>query len=163
MSGTLPTKHIIDAQKLDEAESYIELFFIQLREGQQFYLKNDNSGTWNGLTWEGLACKLTGTGSYADSQVARPKFQCQNPDALFSPFIAERALDGAFLTRYRVLLSDFVANNLIYVSQIWYVGRVSSLSRSAFILELRDFGDAPNQVIPALTFSPPKFASVSVR
>ena len=160
--STVPAGQIEDAQQL-VGDAYIECFRVDLYTGSSLFLKSGHTETWNGNIWEGIALKLSGVGQYGDSQVSRPKFQIQNPDGSFSPFASEGAFDGAFVTRYRVLYEDLKNNLPIYSSQVWQVGRVSTLTRVSLEVELRSFGDSPVFILPAGTYSPPTFPVVSVR
>lgn len=162
MSGTIPSSHIVDAQKL-EADGIVELFRLAIYGGQFIRFKRDKTGTWQGNSYSGVALQMTGSGSYADQQVARPKLAVQNPDSIFSPSINQGLLERAILTRYRILKADYDANINIYVSQVWYVGRVTALTKHFFSVELRALGDNANFTIPGKTFSPPDFPSVMVR
>jgi phage-related protein len=160
--STIPHSHIEDAQKL-EADAYIELFKLRLFMEQVLYFKADKGGVWQDNTYEGVALSMTGMGAYADQQVARPKLTIQNPDAVYSTFINQGTLERAEVTRYRVKRTDYEADLPIFVSQVWYVGRVTMLTRLYFSVELRAIGDNPNFTIPSRTFSPPEFPSVSIR
>ena len=159
---SIPASHIDDAQTL-AADAYVELFQIDFYTGSTSCFKTDHSETWNGRLWEGIALKLSGTGVYGDGQVARPKLQVQNPDGALSPFVSEGAFDGAFVTRYRVLRPDMEQNLPIFVSQVWQVSRIISLTKVSLEVELRSFGDCPQFIIPTDTFSPPLYPVVSVR
>ncbi|HQT80195.1 MAG TPA: hypothetical protein PLD10_24410 [Rhodopila sp.] len=160
MTNSVPATHLTEALKL-EAEGYVDLFKIVFYQSSTLYIKSDNTVSWNGQVWEGIALKLTGVASYGDTQVSRPKLQLQNPDAIWSPFVSEGVLEGAMVTRYRVLNSDLAANNPVYISQTWQVGRVMSCTRLYIIMELRSLIDAPNFLIPARLFAPPAFPTVS--
>lgn len=159
---TIPASHIDEAQKLN-AQGYAELYRMDFHGGSTVYLKTDHTEAWNGNVWEGVALKLTGAGQYGSDQVARPKLELQNPNGMFSPFVSEGVLDGALVTRFRVLYEDILANNPVYVSNVWQVTRVASLTKVSMALELRSFGDSPVFLIPSLTYSPPVFPVVSVR
>ena len=158
---TVPANQITDAQQL-LGDGYVDLFQVNLYGGGALFLKADHSETWNGQFWEGVGLKLTGVGTYGNEQVARPRLMMQNPDAAFSPFVSQGALDTSLVTRFRVLLADLRANNPVYVNQTWQVGRVLSCNRFSLTLELRGLADAPNAIVPAQTYSPPKYPTVSL-
>lgn len=146
------------------AEGIVHLFKLVLRQGTAtIYFTPDEGRTWQGNYYEPVPCQLTGVGSYADEQSARPRFSAQNPDGAFTGVIAQGSLENAQITRYRLLRSHAEQNLNIAISQRWRVGRVTSLNRFMFTLELRDTADRANNVIPSRTFSPPDFPSVTLR
>jgi phage-related protein len=159
--SNVPNAHIDDATRL-QADGMVEFFQFDLTSGSSVYLKNENTVLWNGNQWEGVAIKISGVGSYSDDQIAKPKITFQNPDAIFSPFAAQGVFTAGFMTRYRVAYDDVINNNPVYVNQVWQIGRVSALTRSLITLELRSLTDVPNFIIPARTYQPPEFPSVSV-
>ncbi len=155
--------HRADAVQLT-SEGYVHLYKLLLRQGTAIVcFSPDPVLYWQGNKYESIPCELTGVGSYADEQQARPKFNCHNPDGAFTGIIAQGALESARLTRYRLLRSHAEQNQNIFTSKTWRVARVTSLNKFAFSLELRDISDRANYVIPSETYSPPKYPSVSVR
>lgn len=167
MSGTegelavVPNSHIVQALQLN-ADGYVYLFKITLNSGGTIYLVADQTVTWNGEIWQGVAIKQSGVGSYGDDQVSRPKLQVQNIDGAFTVFVSEGAFDLATVTRYRVLYQDILENNPVYLSQMWQVSRIASVTKTAIGLELQDMTDIPHFLIPARTFSPPDFPVVTI-
>ena len=159
--SNIPASHIDEANKL-EADGIVELFQIDMTNTSSLYLKSESTALWNGQTWEGLAIALSGVGSYGDDQISKPKLSLTNPDAIFSPFVSQGEFDAAFVTRYRVLYDDLVNDRPIYINQVWQINRVAALTRSMVSLELRSLTDVPNFIIPARTYTPPKFPVVSI-
>lgn len=157
----VPASQIADAQQT-QGDAIIKLFQVDFFGGSSVYLSADNTFTWNGLLWEGIGLQITGEASYGDDQVSRPKLSIQNPNGAFSLFMSQLAFDGAVITCFRILKSDLLDNNPVYTSQVWQVGRVLSGNRMVIVLELRSFADAPNYLIPAQTYAPPKYPTVSL-
>lgn len=159
---SIPSTHVADALKI-EADGFVHLFKIMLVPSGVVGITAGQAITWQGVEYESLQCKLSGLGSHATEQVARPRFDVQNPEGVFSGLIAQGALEGARLYRYRVLRTDVEANNNIFQVQWWRIVRVARLNRIAASLELRESGDGPNFVVPANVFAPPDFPTVSLR
>jgi phage-related protein len=158
----IPVTHVEHATRL-EADGFVHLFLLHLRSGAKVRMVNGRTVTWDGATWHGMACQLVGVAVHAEEQNARPRFQVQNPDGVFSALMGQRLLDGARLERRRVLAGDLAAGAGFYVSQSWRVGRVSRVTRIGIELELRDITDNPNFVIPSVLFTPPDFPVVKIR
>jgi phage-related protein len=157
-----PPSHIEDALQL-EAAAYVHLFKLDLLPSGFIAFTRSQQLTWQGIEYEAIQCQISGLGSYATDQVSRPRLDVQNPDAAFSALVAQGGIEGARLTRYRVLRADAKANRNVYVAHSWRVSRIVMLTRIRIQAELRELGDGPNFVIPATTFSPPDFPVVSVR
>lgn len=159
----VPIEHMTDAQKLDNADAYVELFQIILSDKQtKIYMKLNHDVDWQGNTYEGTGIKLDGVGKYADDQVARPKLTLFNPEGVYSYLIDQGLLDGATIVRYRVLLDDVENDRPIYRRQQWKVSRVASVKIGYIGLELRDMMDGQNFTTPARMFIPPDFPTVSL-
>jgi phage-related protein len=162
MSESLPSSHLESARGL-EADAFVYLYRINLYPAGKVCLTEVKSVFWQGETYEQIGIKMGNVSAYADEQSSRPKLQVQNPDAIFSELISQGQLDGASVTRYRVLLDDLLNDRNVFIKQSWRVGRVTGLNRISLSLELRDLTDGPNFVIPTMTFSPPKFPVVRIR
>lgn len=157
-----PANHVLDSLAI-ESDGYVTLFKVQLVPSGVLAITASQQVTWQGLEYESVPCQMTAVASYASEQVSRPRLEVGNPDGAYSPLVAQGALEGALLTRYRVLRDDLLENRNIYVSQMWKIVRVASLSKHRVSIELRELGDGPNFVVPAQTFSPPVFPVVSLR
>lgn len=162
MSNPLPNEQQVDALKLD-ADAYVELFEVTLRPSGKIYLKANNTATWQGKTWEGIAIKMTGVGQSADEKVNRPKLQVVNPHGVFKSMVQQRRLDRATVSRYRVLKPHFLADVNLFRRQTWFISRVAAMDSQIIGLELRDTTDGPNFILPARRYEPPEFPVVSVR
>lgn len=155
------TTHAEDAHSL-EGDGIVELFEIYLLDGAGIFLKNNESVTWQGKSYEGIALQLSGVGQYSDEENARPNFVIANPEGMFSTMVRDGALDGAFVYRYRVLRADLEADLAVYKLQGWRVRRVSSLTRHKITLEMRDQLDGQFFQTPARMFIPPEYKQVSL-
>lgn len=157
-----PPNHVTNALSI-EADAYVTLFKIQLVPSGLVTITAAQQVTWQGLEYESVVCQMTSVASYATEQVSRPRLEIGNPDAAYSPLVSQGSLEGALVTRYRVLRDDLLADRNIYISHMWKVARVAALTKHRVSLELRELGDGPNFVVPAQTFSPPVFPVVSLR
>jgi phage-related protein len=145
------------------AEGIVHLYKVVLRAGSgDIYITPDDVTTWQGFTFQNMACQLTGVASHASEQSARPRFTVQNPDGAFTSIVAQGSLENARLTRYRLLRKHAEENINIYTSQTWRVSRVSSLNKFMFSVDLRSMDDRANFTIPSKTFIPPDFPAVTI-
>ena len=158
----VPPSHVAPSLSLT-ADGYVDFFQIVLQPPSTtlIALTADIDRTWNGIVWNGTAIRLSGFGVSSDGQNSRPKLETLNPGGLFSPYVSDGLLDYAHVTRFRVLLADAINDNPVYISQQWLVGRIALCTRTRLQLELRTLIDVPNFQIPANTFSPPLFPSVT--
>lgn len=157
-----PQSHVVDHLNI-EGDGYHQLYKIQLVPSGLIAFTAGQEVTWQGIEYDQIMCQLSGTGSYATEQTARPRLEVQNPDAAYSALVAQNSLEGALVTRYRVLRDDLVNDRNVYVAHQWKIARVLMLTRLRLSVELRELGDGPNFVIPGQTFSPPKFPVVNLR
>ena len=157
-----PPNHVTNALSI-EADAYVTLYKLQLVPSGLITITAAQQVTWQGVEYENVPCQMSAVASYANEQVSRPRLEVGNPDGAYSPLVAQGALEGALLTRYRVLRDDLLADRNIYISHMWKVARVANLTRNRVSLELRELGDGPNFVVPAQTFSPPIFPVVNLR
>lgn len=161
---TAPLSHIVEATKLTaDAEVYLYRLDLRPSGSQSVYLKSDETVFWQGQIWEGLAIAMSGVGRYADEKFSRPRLVLQNPDGIFSKLISQGALDGADVVRFKVLKGDLDRDRGVYQMQSWWIARVVSLSRVSVQCELREQLDGPNFILPAHTYSPPEFPTVTIR
>jgi phage-related protein len=157
-----PNNHVVDAMSI-ESDGYVSLFKVQLVPSGFIAFTNSQQVTWQSIEYDGVPCQISGIGSYASEQTSRPRMDVANPDGAYSILVAQGALEGAQLTRYRVLRDDLINDRNVFVKQSWKIVRIATLTKQRLSLELRELGDGPNFVVPAQTFSPPKFPVVSVR
>lgn len=163
---TLPTTHVTDAQKL-AGQGFVDLFEIEMLSGNRFFFKNDERLFWQGKTYEGWACQLTGVETNAEEQESRPQLVIANrvdtDTGVFSPFIESGLLDRARVTRRRILRSAAVANTPLAQIHSWYVSRIATVNRDIIALELRSATEGTLFNVPARKFMPPDFPTVSLR
>ena len=156
-----PASHVEDSLKLI-ADGIVDLFQIQLVEGGTVYIKNNNTVTYLGNTYEGIAVKLSGVGNSSGDDKARPSLDVANPEGVFSALVGQGKLEGAVVVRIRVLYTHLINNTNINMQQSWTVNKVSSLNRSSISLELRNTLDGSYFKLPARVFAPPEFPMVSL-
>lgn len=161
---TSPYEHIVEAQKLTDADAHIDLFQIALKnQPVVFRFKNNNTVVWRGNEYEGMACHLTGDSRTADGEEARSTLRIMNPFGIFNHPARQGDLDLAVVTRKRVLLQHIESNADIFEQRMWYVGRVAELiSGQSVSLELRNMTEGPGYQIPVRMYIPPEFPLVSL-
>lgn len=158
----IPATHITDAQQLD-ADGVIELFKIVPIAGGTVYIKPGADATWQGQTWTGMPCSLTGLKKTTEAATMQPRFTVGQPDinlSAFKPLVHDGYLDGATFTYYRVLLTHIVSNTNIADTRIFRIKRIVSYSRSQIIADLSSSADAMQFTIPNLQYYPPAFPAV---
>lgn len=160
----LPVSHQFDAHELESA-GYMDLFKIEFLEPENsyIYLSPMNEVEWLDQTWEELPCKLSDVAQNSSGEMNRPKFSVANPAGLFSTWIEKGLAEGALVTRYRVLLSDFKVGNNAYAKSVWVLSKVVSLNKDIAVFELRSTLDGTNFTLPARSFYPPDFPSVRLQ
>lgn len=163
MRTDVPISHQFDAYEL-ESKGYRNFFKIELHneQGTVMYLTPYDSCEWLDQAWESIPCELTGFEQNSTSEQSRPKFAVANPNGMFSLWVERGAIDGARLTRYQVLVSDFEAGVKAYSKRVWVVSKVMSLNLNNLVVELRSTLDGPNFMLPARSFYPPDFPNVSL-
>ncbi len=162
-SGELvPSSHFEDSKKLT-ADGYVYLFEILLVDNvTTIYLKNDNTVTWRGKTYDGTALQLTGVGSSADDETSRPQFGVANPASVYSSLIDQGLLEGGVVSRYKVLKAHLDDDLPIFRRQRWKISRIATLLTDIVTMELRDIMDGQVFQTPARMFIPPDFPTVSL-
>lgn len=160
---TTPISHVRESEKLT-ADALVDLYQLTLKNAPVvFRFKNNNTVTWRGNTYEGMACELVGDTRSADGEETRPVLRIMNPLGVFNMPAMAGDLDLAVLTRRR-LLRDHMENNAdIYEQRMWYVGQVRELiSGQSVTLELRNMTEGANFQIPVRMYIPPEFPLVSL-
>ena len=158
---SIPVEHKQDGHEL-VGDGVVELFKIRLTSGTLIHIKNDDTLTWQGDTYEGIALQLTGVAHNSDEERSRPNLTVANPEGMFSTMIRDGNLDGAIVTRFRVLREHVLNDNNISQQQSWALTRVVSLNREKISVELRDQMDGQFFLTPARMFIPPEFPQVSL-
>lgn len=143
------------------ADGLVYLYRIDLLQNNgSVFLKDNNTVTWQTKMWEGTAIKADGFEKSADEEVSRPKLYLSNENSRFNPYVKTKVLEGATVTRYRVLREHLEADLNIYEFSIWQLAQVLLLNNSLLQCELRKFYDTPRAVTPARMFIPPDFPTV---
>jgi lambda family phage minor tail protein L len=153
--------HAEDRVKL-EADGIVDLFKIELRDGGTLRLKNNDTVTWQGASWEGIAIQLSGVHSSTDGELSRPTLTLANPQGVLSQYIINGHLEKSIVKRQRVLKQNLDLNLNIYEQQSWFISRVASINKLTVSFELRNPIDGPNFLSPYRMFLPPDFPAVSI-
>jgi len=152
-------QHNIDRVKLT-SEAIVELFRLELIGGGTIFLKNDNTVTWQGHTWEGLALNVTGYSNNSDQELSRPTLSIANPEGILSQYIISGAMEKAIVKRIRVLKSNLDSNLNIFEQHSWYISRVIVINKAVISFELRNPVDGPQFQLPPRKFLPPEYPAV---
>lgn len=155
MTTSAPVSHLQEAQKLT-ADAPVDFYTLTLKNDPViFRFKSDETVTWQGYEYEGMAVKITGDTQNSDGEESRPTIQILNPFGIFNRAAMEGKIDRATLTRRRVLKQHVVSNSNIYQQRMWYVGRVRELiSGQTITLELRNMTEGANFQIPVRSYMP---------
>lgn len=160
---TAPVSHVIESQKLT-ADALVDLYQINLKNSATvFRFKADNTVTWRGNVFEGMACELSGDTRSAEGEESRAQLRVMNPVGIFNAPAMSGALDLAVLTRKRILRNHMESNLNIFEQRMWYVGRIIELiSGQSISFELRNMTEGANFQIPVRMYIPPEFPLVSL-
>jgi phage-related protein len=160
---SIPESHLEEGLKLT-ADAEVDLFTLSLVSAPLvFRFKNNNTATWRGDTYEGMACSMSGDRRSADEEEGRPVIRVVNPEGVFNKPAIDGMLDRAILTRKTVLLQHLDGNVNISRQRMWYVERVKELVSGQMLgLELRSMTDLPGFQLPVRMFMPPEFPTVSL-
>ena len=160
---SVPTSHIEEAEKLT-ADALVDLYTMALVDGVTvFRFKNNDTVTWQGNVYEGLACKLSGDARSADGEEQRASLSIMNPLGIFNMPAIAGDLDMAVLTRKRLLREHVDDNVNIFQQRMWYVGQVKDLiSGQSITFQLRNMTEGPNFQIPVRMYTPPEFPLVTL-
>lgn len=164
MRTDIPISQQFDAFEL-ESRGLREFYKIEFLPPAvaTMYLTPHNEIEWIGHVWEFLPCKIAENSQNSTGEVSRPKFSAVNPGGVFSTWIEKGQADGALVTRYRTLLSDLEAGVAAYTKAVWTISKPLSLNKELVVFELRSTMDGANYTLPARSFYPPEFPTVSLR
>lgn len=144
------------------ADGIVELVRVELATGGTLFLKNNDTVTWQGHSWEGVAMQFQGYANSSDEELSRPTLSIANPDGILSQYILNGALEKSVVKRIRVLRANLLANQNIFEQQSWYISRVVSVNKTMAVFELRNPIDGPNFQCPARMYLPPDFPAVQL-
>lgn len=144
-------------------DAIVALFELELRTGTKFRVSPAGSITWQGNFYEEIPCNMTGVGQNSDAQENRPKFTFVNPQGILSGAILRGDLDGAFVTRIRVLKQDLDDNLDFAIRETFRVSRVMQMGQEIVALELRTNLDGQLFRLPARAYFPPEFPHVKLQ
>lgn len=158
-----PQSHLNEGLKLT-ADAEIDLFTLSLvSSATTFRFVNGPTLSWQGHTYDGLGCTLSGDKRSSGDEEGRPTLRVINPEGIFNKPAMNGLLDRAILIRKRVLGVNVTNNANIFQQRMFYVERVKELISGQILgLELRSMTDLPNIQIPVRTFMPPEFPTVSL-
>lgn len=159
---SVPTTIHQEAFNLD-SEAYIYLFKLVLTDDTIVCISPKGEYTWQGDLYEEIPCNLTGVSRQADGSMSRPRFSIVNPSGIFTSAVDTRILEGASLTRYRILSSDMNVSEDMSLANVMKVSRVASVSKQMIVLETRGALDGALFRLPYRTFHPPEFPHVRLR
>lgn len=167
---TTPASHVDEGLKLT-ADGEVVLYEIALMNvpaGAAAVIRFRDgpmgaSTTWNGKTWDHLACQFTGYSRSSEDEKNRPTLRLMNPVGIFNDAAFQGRFDGAILQKFTVLRDHLERGLVIANNEIWFIGRVKDMiSAQSISLELRALSDGPDQLIPARMFIPPDFPFVAL-
>lgn len=160
---SLPPQAQLEDATLLQGDGIVELFEVRTLGGAFIYAKANDTVTFQGKTYEGIAVELRGAGRSSDEQAKRPTLSVANPEGLFSQNIAAGDLDFATVVRRRVLRADLLADIGRFHEEKWLVRRCTSLTKHSASFELSPPGDRFNALIPARLFILPEFPLVTMQ
>ena len=164
MRTDIPLSQQFDAYEL-ESKGLRDLFKVELNDASHttLYVTPHAQVNYMDHTWEYFPCKLSDKAQNSTGEQSRPKLTFVNPKGAFSVLVEQGSVDGAIISRYRVLLSDLAADVRAYTKNMWIISKVVSLDKNLAVFELRSTLDGPNYLVPARSFYPPEFPHVSLR
>lgn len=158
-----PLEQVEESLKL-EADAECHLWEVHLKVLDPPYnvvhFWNGPEVTWQGNTYEALACQVRGIERNSDGQTAKPTLTVANPDNAFGAFAAEGYFDLATVIRKTVLRAHLDANANIFEQRVWICGRPSRVQSPILELELRDLTDNPVWRTPRRIYAPPTYPFV---
>lgn len=160
---TAPTTHVTEALKLS-ADAIVALWEVRLKGVSTIVRFRDGpTVTWQGHTYDSMACMISGESANSDGQNARPTLTVINPQNVFGPFASAGYFDLATVIRKEVLQADLLANANIYQQRIWIIGRPTSVKNPSMQFELRSSIDIPGFTVPNRYYTTPEFPFVVTR
>lgn len=166
MRTDLPAEHISEAHKL-EAKGYVDLVELKLfnpEGGTVFlYICAQKPVTWQGKTWERVEHSISEFAQSSSGELSRPKFTIVNPGSVFSRYAHQGYFNNALVSRYRVLTSDIDTNTNSFQFHVWRVSKVLNIGPHMVVTEMRSSLDGHAFFLPARTYRPPTFPTVSPR
>ena len=163
MPAPLPPNHIANALSL-EADGEVWLFELHPLAGGSVYFKSDDSIIWQGNTYEGIPCSLTGE-EFDTAKMPQPRLRIGQEDVDLLPFkglIHDGYLDGATIIRHKILVDDLINNRNIKQSTYFRVKNPESYSRTQISLVLASYSSAVKQTLPFRQYVPPDFPWVEL-
>ena len=92
---TAPVTHLEESLKLS-ADAIIALWQANLKGvSTVLFFRDGPTITWQGNTYESMACSIAGEIASSDGQASRPMFTVINPENIFAPFASAGYFDLA--------------------------------------------------------------------
>ena len=158
-------EHVKQSQSL-QAEGYHHLIAIRMMPpGEAEVLLTfcpQKTVVWQGITWESYAVHINGVTMDSSGEMSRPSLSVVNPHGIFSRYIHAGWMDNAEVTRYQVLKSHVDSNTNSFVKKLWRVAKITALSKTVAVCELRGALDGQFFTLPGRQFYPPEFTTVSM-
>lgn len=158
---SLPQEQITDAHLLQN-DGLVYLYTITPAGGGTVAVKANNTVMWQGTTYTGTAVQLSTLNQSSDGELSRPTLTFANPLGVYSALVGQGTLDNAVVTQQTVLLQHILSNSNICVQRRWKVRRPTEVSHLRIVLELRDYLDGQQFLLPGRMYTPPEFPSVTL-
>lgn len=155
------TAHLQDSVLLT-ADGKVELFQITLLSGAAFYFKNNDTVTYQGLTYEGVALSFSGSKRTSNEETPRPTLTLVNPAGVLSQQVLAEAFDFAAVIRRQVLRAELDAGTGTPYEEKYFISRTNGLTKRQVTFELRGYSDRFNAQVPARMFIIPDFPMVTL-
>lgn len=163
-NDSVPYSQIVDAHKLD-ADGYVSLYRLFPLVGGEVDVKSGPEFQYQGILYESLPVTLKGEKWAVDGSTPTPRFIIGQPDLDLLPFkglINDGYLEGARLTRYKVLLEDMLADVNSKRVTHFKIKRPESYNRTSIVLLLSTDSGAVGQTYPFRQYIPPAFPWVKL-
>lgn len=160
---TTPVEHIEEGQLLT-ADALVSLYEIWTKNNPTSIIRfrNGPQVSWQGNTYEALACNFSGSSNTATGEESRPSLTVINPEGVFKPFVATDILEYATVRRYRLLRTHLESNLDIKETRLWFINKIASITNQTITFELRNVSEGPNVKLPTRMYMPPDFPTVTI-
>lgn len=157
-----PSSHQQDAVLLT-GDGKVDLFEIITIGGEKFYLKNNDTVTYNNITYEGAYVQFSGSKRTSNEETPRPSLTLVNPEGVLSRYVLNEMFDFGQVIRRQVLRTDLDNNTGNVYEEKYFISRATALTKRSVTFELRGYSDRFNAMIPARMYTLPDFPMVSLQ
>jgi lambda family phage minor tail protein L len=151
-----------DGEQL-EADGIVELFEIVCPNGLSLALKQNDTVSYMGKTYEGTAIQISGVSKRSDGEQSRPTLTVTNPLGIYNTLAVSGNFEFARVDRTRVLRKHLLANLDVKQVNSWYIYQVAQCDDEVISFSLRAITDRFNSYLPARMFIPPDFPMVTLK